>query len=64
MDNAINEILSGNVDPLKAEIELKLIADALWMRQRCFIAGDKKFKDYGEILDEILKDINYIPKRA
>ena len=46
------------------EDQLKLIADALWMRQRCFIAGDKKFKDYGEILDEILKDINYIPKRA
>lgn len=46
------------------EEQVKLLADAVWMRQRCFIAGDKKFKEYGEILSEVLKDINYIPKRA
>ena len=41
-----------------SEYELKLLSDALWMRQRCFIAGDRKFKEYGELLDEIG---NYIP---
>lgn len=46
------------------EEQVKLLADAIWMRQRCFIAGDKKFNDYGEILNDVLKDINYIPKRA
>ena len=46
------------------EEQVKLLADAVWMRQRCFIAGDKKFKEYGEILSEVLSDFEYIPKRA
>jgi hypothetical protein len=46
------------------EDQVKLMADAIWMRQRCFIAGDRMFKEYGEILDEVLKDIDYTPKRA
>lgn len=46
------------------EEQVKLMADAIWMRQRCFIAGDKRFREYGEILDEFLKDMEYIPKRA
>jgi hypothetical protein len=46
-----------------SEEQLKLLADAVWMRQRSFIAGDKRFKDYGTILEEILKDMNYTPKR-
>lgn len=46
------------------EDQLKLIADAVWMRQRCFIAGDKRFKEYGEILEELLKDIEYVPTRS
>lgn len=46
------------------EYELKLIADALWMRQRCFIAGDRKFKEYGQLLNEVVNQIgNYIPQR-
>ena len=36
-----------------SEYELKLLADAVWMRQRCFIAGDRRFREYGVILDEI-----------
>ena len=45
------------------EDQLKLLADAVWMRQRRFIAGDKRFKEYGEILDNILEDMEYIPSR-
>jgi hypothetical protein len=46
------------------EDQLKLLADALWMRQRCFIAGDRRFKEYGAMLDELLEDMNYTPKRS
>ena len=45
------------------EEELKLLADALWMRQRCFIAGDKRFKEYGTMLDNLTEDMEYIPSR-
>jgi hypothetical protein len=46
------------------EQELKLLADAVWMKQRRFIAGDMKFREYGKLLDEILSPIGkYIPKR-
>lgn len=44
-----------------SEEEIKLIADAVWMRQRCFIAGDRRFREYGYILDRLLKDTNYVP---
>jgi hypothetical protein len=45
------------------EEQIKLLADAVWMRQRRFIAGDKRFKEYGEILDNILEDMEYTPSR-
>jgi hypothetical protein len=45
------------------EEQVKLLADAVWMRQRRFIAGDRRFKEYGAILDEFLKDIEYTPTR-
>ena len=45
------------------EDKIKLLADAVWMRQRCFIAGDKRFKEYGKILDEILENLDYTPSR-
>ena len=45
------------------EDQIKLLADAVWMRQKCFVAGDRKFKEYGTILETLLEDINYIPKR-
>jgi len=43
------------------EYELKLLADAVWTRQRHFIAGDRRFKEYGELLDEIQKIVDYKP---
>ena len=46
-----------------SEDQIKLVADALWMRQRCFIAGDKRFKEYGMILEDILGDLDYTPSR-
>ena len=46
------------------EEQIKLLADAIWMRQRCFIAGDRRFKEYGTMLDELLEDMNYTPKRS
>ena len=46
-----------------SEDQIKLLADALWIRQRCFIAGDKRFKEYGEMLNTLLKDMVYTPKR-
>jgi len=44
-----------------SEYELRLIADAIWKRQRRFIAGDRKFKEYEAPLDEITKLVNYVP---
>ena len=46
-----------------SEDQIKLLADALWMRQRCFIAGDKRFKEYGTMLDKLLEGMNYTPSR-
>jgi hypothetical protein len=45
------------------EEQIKLLADAVWMRQRCFIAGDRKFKEYSVLLNDILEDIEYLPSR-
>jgi hypothetical protein len=44
-----------------SEYELKLLADAVWIRQRHFIAGDRKFKEYGALLDEIQQIVDYKP---
>ena len=32
--------------------DYKLILDALWKRQRCFIAGDRMFKKYESLIKE------------
>jgi hypothetical protein len=45
------------------EDQVKLLADAVWMRQRCFIAGDKRFKEYAIMLEDILGDLDYTPSR-
>ena len=45
------------------EQERRMFAEAIWRRQRVFIAGDKQFKEYGTLLDEILDGIEYIPGR-
>lgn len=47
-----------------SEDQIKLLADAVWMRQRCFVAGDKRFKEYGVMLDTLLSDMDYIPSRS
>lgn len=46
-----------------SEDQIKLLADAVWIRQRCFIAGDRKFKEYGEMLEELLEGVEYTPSR-
>ena len=47
-----------------SEDQIKLLADALWMRQRCFIAGDRRFKEYGAMLDAPLEGMDYTPGRS
>ena len=32
--------------------DYKLIIDALWKRQRCFIAGNKMFRKYDSLIKE------------
>ena len=46
------------------ERQVKLLADAIWMRQRYFIVGDRRFKEYGSILEELLRDLDYAPTRS
>jgi len=46
-----------------SEDQIKLLADAIWMRQRCFVAGDKRFREYGVMLDVLLEGMNYTPSR-
>ena len=33
--------------------ELELMIDAIWRRQRCFISGDRRFREYGAILEKL-----------
>jgi len=47
-----------------SEDQIKLLVDALWMRQRCFIAGDRRFKEYGEMLNTLLEGMDYTPQRS
>ena len=43
--------------------EREMLAEAVWRRQRCFIAGDKQFNEYGKMLEEILEGMDYMPGR-
>jgi len=45
------------------EQERRMFAEAIWRRQRVFIAGDKQFREYGELLNEVLENIEYTPGR-
>jgi len=47
-----------------SEQEKRMLAEAVWRRQRCFIAGDKQFREYGSLLDEILNGIDYNPGKV
>jgi hypothetical protein len=33
------------------------------MQYGCFIAGDRRFKEYGSMLDALLEGMEYTPKR-
>ena len=46
------------------EEEKRLFAESLWRRQRCFIAGDRMFKNYESLLNEVLTDFDYIPGKV
>ena len=35
--------------------EIELLIDAVWMRQRSFIAGDKRFREYSNLLEQFMK---------
>jgi len=39
--------------------ELELMIDAVWRRQRCFIAGDRRFREYGAILEKLRAKLPY-----
>ena len=46
------------------EEEKRMLAESLWRRQRAFIAGDRQFKGYGKLLDEVLNNLeDYVPGR-
>ena len=46
--------------------EKRKMSEATWRRQRSFIAGDRQFREYGALLDEILDSLeeNYVPGRV
>ena len=45
--------------------EKRKLAEAIWRRQRSFIAGDRQFREYGELLNEILDGLDeYVPGRV
>ena len=44
--------------------EKEMLAEALWRRQRCYIAGDRKFNEYGKMLSEVLDKMDYRPGRV
>ena len=45
--------------------DYKLIIDALWKRQRCFIAGDRMYKEYGSLINEMeRRQSSAIPRRG
>ena len=46
------------------EEEKRMVAEALWRRQRCFIAGDRMFKNYEALLNEVLEENDYLPGKV
>ena len=44
-----------------SEKERKMLAEAIWRRQRSYIAGDKLFNEYGKMLSECLDRMDYMP---
>ncbi len=46
------------------EEEHRMLAEALWKKQRSFIAGDRMFKLYEKLLNEVLDQVDYVPGRV
>ena len=44
--------------------ERKMLAEAIWRRQRSYIAGDKPFNEYGKMLSECLDRMDYMPGKV
>ena len=44
--------------------ERQMLAEAIWRRQKCYIAGDKLFNEYGKMLSECLDKMDYMPGRV
>ncbi len=36
-----------------SDSQRRLLIDAVWMRQRQYIAGDRMFREYGKMLDDL-----------
>ena len=47
-----------------SERESKMLAEAIWRRQRSYIAGDKLFNAYGKMLSECLDKMDYMPGKV
>ena len=47
-----------------SERERQMLAEAIWRRQRCYIAGDKLFNEYGKMLSECLDSMDYMPGKV
>jgi len=42
--------------------ERRLLIDAVWMRQRAYIAGDRMFNEYGRLLEDLRVGFeSYVP---
>ena len=39
--------------------ELELMIDAIWKRQHHFIAGDRRYREYGAILEKLREQLPY-----
>ena len=47
-----------------SEKERKMLAEAIWRRQRSYIAGDKLFNEYWKMLSECLDRMDYMPGKV
>ena len=60
----IMELVEGYINAIRntgdqmsnfTDQQIELLIDAVWMRQRCFIAGDKRFREYSDLLEQFMK---------
>ena len=59
MQNNQLETKIEEIDSIFSDREIELMIDAIWRRQKCFIAGDRRFRDYGAILEKLEEMIPY-----